>query len=87
MPRKLIVTMEVEIDHLPSSEIDYIEEYAETTGQSLVEIAAEHLTGADASDVAMCLVPSADDPELFAGSMLYLKVLETAITSAKWADA
>jgi hypothetical protein len=87
MPRKLLITMEVEIDHLPSSEIDDIESYAEETGQSLQDVAAEMLAEADVHDVAECLIPMADDPELFAGSSLYLKVIDTKVTSAKWADA
>lgn len=84
MPRKLTVTMEVEIDHLPSSQIDDIESYAEETGQSLEDVAAEMLADADPADVAECLAPLADDPEVFAGSMLYLKVIDTKITSATW---
>ena len=84
MSRTLKITMEVVIDHLPADEIDDIEDFASDEDITLEEAAASILTDATDDEVAACIQQACFDPEIFAGSCLYLKVLQADVTGAAW---
>lgn len=84
MPRTITVTMEVLVDHLPAHEIDDIAEYAAEEDMTEEQAAACVLSEAGAGEVAECLMLGTLDPDIFGGSMLYLKVVQAKVTAAKW---
>lgn len=87
MTRKMLITLEVTLDHLPIEDIDDLDSVAEETGKTLEQAADALLAEAADWDVADCIVQSTYDEEMFAGSMLYLRVNETKVVNAKWSDA
>lgn len=84
MTRTLKITLEVVLDHLPADEIDDLEIFAEEQDMTLEKAAQSVLLDASASEIAQCIQQGCFDPELFAGSMLYLRVNEANIISAEW---
>lgn len=87
MTRTLRITMEVVIDHFPADEIDEIEVYAEEEDETVETATASILADANPDEVAECIQQACFDEELFAGSMLYLKVLVADVVFADWKDA
>ncbi len=87
--RTVRITMDVDVVSLPredwEDELSYLADDEECAG------------GADVSDdwpleelstdeLAMCVEQATYDPEIFAGSMLYLKVAETRIVSHEFVE-
>jgi hypothetical protein len=87
MTRTLRITMEIVVDTLSADEIDEIEEFAEEEDVTVETAVASILADANPGEVAECIQQGCYDPEIFAGSMLYVRVNEANIVTATWLDA
>ena len=89
MPTKTLrVVLEIQVQSLPADEQEGIEEMAAEMGVGVDECAASALSDAEAREVAACIAHAAEDPGIFGGSMLFLKVAgEPRIASAEWITA
>lgn len=86
MSRTLTITLEVVLDHMAPHEIDDLDDFVEESGLTTDEAAASILTDATDDEVAACLLQGCFDPEIFAGSMLYLKVLDASVVKSEWRE-
>lgn len=84
MPRKMTITMEVTLDHLPLDEIDNLDQIARDCKSTPEGAAADLLDEAEDHDVAECIVQGVLDPGNFAGSGLYLTITDATIVGMKW---
>lgn len=86
--RTVRIVMEIDLAALPREEWE--EEIEGLTGDDgePLESASDDwpLEELSTDEVAMCVEQATSDPEMFAGSMLYLQVAETRIVSHTFVD-
>ena len=82
MSKLLIVTMQIEVDDLPD------DERAEEASLSLSHIDdLPTLEEADEWEVAGCVSDAIDtSEEIFSGSDMFVRIIETKVLNAEWAE-
>lgn len=88
--RTLRITLEIDLAALPREEWDEeIDAMRDEEGNSELDEASDDwpLEELSTDEVAMCVEQATYDPEIFAGSMLYLRVAETRVVSHEFVEA